>query len=104
MKAKTMESRYETPDALRHDAHTLAEDARALLEATSEVADEKVAEARKRLAAALNGGRQISARLQEKAIHGAKVADQTVRTHPYETIAVAFGLGALVGCLLSRRG
>ena len=93
---------YETPNALRHDANTLAEDARGLLNATAEVADEKVAEARKRLAEALETGKEAYARLQEKAVEEAKVADQAVRSHPYETIALAFGLGAIFG-LLARR-
>ena len=103
MKAKIMHPHYETPDALRHDAQTLAEDAGALFDATSEVAGEKVAAARERLAASLESGKQSYARLQEKALERARVADQAVRNHPYETIAVAFLLGALVGCLVSRR-
>jgi ElaB/YqjD/DUF883 family membrane-anchored ribosome-binding protein len=96
-------SRYETPGALRHDAHTLADDARALLEATSEVADEKIAAARERLADALASGKQTYARLQQRVTEGAKVADQAVRTHPYQSIAVGFGIGILVGMLISRR-
>jgi ElaB/YqjD/DUF883 family membrane-anchored ribosome-binding protein len=103
MKSEMLNPHYETPDALRHDAHTLVEDARGLLVATSAVTDEKVAAARERLAAALESGKQTYARLQETALEGAKVADEAVRKHPYESVAVAFGLGALVGCLLSRR-
>jgi ElaB/YqjD/DUF883 family membrane-anchored ribosome-binding protein len=98
-----MNSRYEIPAALKSDAHTLAEDARALLEATAEVADEKVAEARKRLESALAESRTTLYRVREKAIQSAKAADQAVRQHPYESIAVAFGIGALVGCLIARR-
>ena len=33
---------FDTPDALRHDAHTLAEDAECLLEVTREIVDDKV--------------------------------------------------------------
>jgi ElaB/YqjD/DUF883 family membrane-anchored ribosome-binding protein len=98
-----MNSRYETPDALKNDAHTLAEDARALLEATAEVADEKVAEARKRLEIALAESKTSLYRVREKALQSAKAADQAVRRHPYESIALAFGVGALVGCLIARR-
>lgn len=97
-------NRYETPTALRHDARTLADDARALLEATAEVADEKVAEARRRLSEALERGHETYALLRDKARQGAKAADEAVRQHPYETIVAAFGIGALVGFLLSRRG
>ena len=95
--------RYETPGAIRHDARTLADDARALLEATSDIADEKISACRERLAEALASGKQSYARIQQKVVDGAKVADQTVRTHPYESIAVGFGAGILIGLLVARR-
>jgi len=96
-------TRYETPDALRNDARTLAEDARALLDATAQMTDEKVAEARQRLAEALNSSKQACARLQEKASQGAKAAHQAIRNNPYQSIVVAFGVGALLGFLVTRR-
>ena len=82
---------------------TLAEDARALMDATADVAGEKVSEARKRLAAALERGKEIYGRVREKAVEGAKAADQAVHEHPYQAIAIAFGVGALVGYLAARR-
>lgn len=94
---------YKTPDALRQDCTTLADDARELLNATAEVADEKVAAARRRLESALETAKQSYAGLRERAADGAKVADQTVREHPYEAIAIAFGVGALVGMAVTRR-
>jgi ElaB/YqjD/DUF883 family membrane-anchored ribosome-binding protein len=98
-----MNSRYETPDAVKHDASTLDAEARAFLEATSDVTDEKVAEARQRLEAVLANSKSKLATLREKASQGARAADETVRKHPYETIVAAFGIGALVGCLIARR-
>ena len=103
MNKNLLQTRYETPDALRHDGHTLAEDARELVNATSDVADEKITRARERLAAALERGKQRYVQLHDKAMEDVKLADQTVRTHPYETLLVAFGLGAVFGCLLARR-
>ncbi len=82
---------------------TLAEDARALLAATADVAGEKVDEARKRLAAALESGKELYGRVRDKAVEGAKVSDQTVRENPYEAMGIAFGVGALIGYLVSRR-
>jgi ElaB/YqjD/DUF883 family membrane-anchored ribosome-binding protein len=96
-------SHYETPEALRHDAHTLAEDARALLEATSSITDEKVAEARKKVEAALAAGNEMYASLQKRAVETARATDQCVRDKPYHFIAAAFGVGAVVGFLLQRR-
>lgn len=87
-----------------NDLSTLAEEARALMAATADVAGEKVAEARKRLAAALESGKVLYGRAKEKAVEGAKAADEAVREHPYQAIAIAVGVGALIGYLLARRG
>ena len=89
--------------ATENDLGTLAEDARALMAATADVAGEKVGEARKRLAAALESGKQIYGRVREKAVEGAKAADQTVRENPYQAIAIAVGVGAVIGYLAARR-
>ncbi len=78
-------------------------DAKELMAATADVAEEKVVEARKRLASALERGKEAWRLMQEKARAGAEVADQTIRDHPYQSLGVAFGVGALVGFLLSRR-
>jgi ElaB/YqjD/DUF883 family membrane-anchored ribosome-binding protein len=42
-------------------------------------------------------------RVREKAVEGAKAADQTVRENPYQAIAIALGVGALIGFLAARR-
>ena len=89
--------------ATSSDMGTLAEDARALMAATADVAGEKVSEARKRLAAALESGKKIFGRVKDKAVEGAKATDEAVREHPYQALAVAFGVGAIVGYLISRR-
>ena len=86
-----------------NDLGTLAEDARALMAATADVAGEKVGEARKRLAAALESGKEIYGRVKEKAVEGAKAADETVRANPYQAIAIGVGVGAIIGYLLGRK-
>ena len=77
----------------------LAEDARALLVATAEVAEDKVIQARQRLANALDRGRDVYERVHDKALQGARATDEMVRSHPYQAI----GVGALLGFLLTRR-
>jgi ElaB/YqjD/DUF883 family membrane-anchored ribosome-binding protein len=89
--------------AISNDMAQLAEDARALVAATADVAGEKVGEARKRLAAALEDGKEIYGRAREKAVEGIKAADEVVHEHPYQAIGIAFGMGALIGYLASRR-
>ena len=33
----------------------------------------------------------------------AKKTDEAIRTHPYESIGIAFGVGILIGVLIGRR-
>jgi len=80
-----------------------AEDARALMAATADVAGEKVGEARKRLAAALERAREIAGNVRDKAVAGAKAADEAVHEHPYQAIAIGVGVGAIIGYLIARR-
>lgn len=87
-----------------NDLGALAEDARALLAATADVSGDKVEEARMRLTTALDSGKKIYARVKDKAIEGAKFTDTAVREHPYQAIAIAAGVGALIGYLAARRG
>ena len=89
--------------ATSNDLGTLAEDARALMAATADVAGEKVSEARKRLAAALERGKEIAGNVRDKAVAGAKAADEAVREHPYQAIAIGVGVGAIFGYLIARR-
>ncbi len=89
--------------AIREDLGALAQDASALMSATAEVAGEKVSEARKRLAAALERAKVIGARVKDRAVEGAKAADEAVHEHPYQAIAIGFGVGAILGYLIARR-
>lgn len=84
-------------------ASQIVDDAQALLSATANIAEEKVVAARKRLASALQSGKEILAQVQEKAIAGAKATDETIREYPYQAIGVALGVGALVGFMVGRR-
>jgi ElaB/YqjD/DUF883 family membrane-anchored ribosome-binding protein len=85
------------------DLQMLSRDAEALMQATAGQAGEKAGELRDRLAAALESAKASCQRVEAKAIAGAKVADNTIRAHPYESIGVAFGVGLLIGVLVGRR-
>lgn len=89
--------------AVVNDLGTLADDARALMAATADVAGERVSEARRRLNAALDRGKEFYGRVKEKAVEGAKATDQAVREHPYQSIGIALGVGAIIGYLVARR-
>ena len=103
MKNQRLKQHFETPRALRHDAHTLAEDAEVLLEATNEIVDDKVKAAREQRTATIERSRELYSSLQEKALQSARMADKTIQEHPYQTAFVALGIGALVGYLCRRR-
>ena len=91
-----MNSMHKHTQAVVNDVNGLAEDARSLITATTAEAAESVANTRNRLTAALDVAKK-------KAIKSAKSADAVVRDYPYQSIGVAFGVGALVGFLLTRR-
>jgi ElaB/YqjD/DUF883 family membrane-anchored ribosome-binding protein len=89
------------------DLKSLASDAEALLRSTADDASDKAKEARARLTAAVEKARETCADLQERTVETAKQVakktDDTIRAHPYESIAVAFGVGILLGALLRRK-
>jgi len=87
-----------------NDVGALAEDVRALMLVTAGMAGEKISEARKRLAAALERGKEIVGDVRDKAAHGAKMVDRNVHENPYQAIAMGMGLGVLMGYFAVRRG
>ena len=58
---------------------------------------------RARLDSAIESAKVAAQRLQEKTVAAAKATDECIRTHPYQTLGVAFGLGLLIGVLVGRR-
>lgn len=96
-------NKHKHAHAASNDLGTLAEDARALMAATADVAGEKVADARKRLHAALENAREIAANVRDKAVAGAKATDEAVHENPYQVIGIALGVGMLAGFLIARR-
>jgi len=89
--------------AIRNDIGTLVEDARALMTATADVAGEKVSEARKRLAAALESGKEFYGQVRDKAVEGVRATDTVVRDNPYQAIGIALGIGAIIGYVVASR-
>ncbi|MGH7976368.1 MAG: DUF883 family protein [Limisphaerales bacterium] len=94
-------------EKLGTDLNELSRDAEAVLQATAGQTGEKMSELRRRLSSALDAAKTTYRRVEEKTVAGAKVADKTIREHPYESIGVAagvaFGVGLLIGVLVGRR-
>jgi ElaB/YqjD/DUF883 family membrane-anchored ribosome-binding protein len=91
----------------RADVENLARDAEELLKVTAGDMSEKAKEARSRVAAALERAKATCVHLQEQTVATAKAAakqaDTVIREHPYESIGVAFGVGLLIGVLVTRK-
>lgn len=82
----------------------ITEQARELLAVTADVAEDKVAEARKRLSEALEHGREVYGDMREGAMDRAKAADEFIRENPYAAVGIGVGVGVLIGLLLRGRG
>ena len=82
---------------------TLAGETEELTDSNAQQGGEKLAELRARLDSAIESAKVAAQRLQEKTVAAAKATDECIRTHPYQTLGVAFGLGLLIGVLVGRR-
>jgi ElaB/YqjD/DUF883 family membrane-anchored ribosome-binding protein len=94
-------------ERVRADLENLTRDAEDLLKATAGDVSEKAKEARTRVATALERAKATCVHLQEQTVAAsraaAKRADVAIREHPYESIGVAFGIGLLIGVLVTRK-
>ncbi|MGC9940895.1 MAG: DUF883 family protein [Verrucomicrobiota bacterium] len=94
-------------ERLLADLGAIAADAEELLKATVEDAGGKAKETRARLTKALEKAKatyeEFKAREVDSAREALNKADQTIRSHPYESIGIAFGIGILLGALLRRK-
>ena len=88
---------------LAGDLKNVVRDAEDLMKATVGQTGEKVSEIRARLTAAMEAAKVTCRRIEEKTVAAAKATDRTIREHPYESIGIAFGLGLLIGVLVTRK-
>ena len=70
------------------------------MEAATEHAEK--GELRAKLDAAVEKAKVVCERLQEQTVAAAKASDKAVREHPYQAVGIAFGVGLLIGVLVSR--
>jgi ElaB/YqjD/DUF883 family membrane-anchored ribosome-binding protein len=94
-------------ERLMDDLKTLVRDAEDLLKVTADQVSDKAKEARSRVATALQQAKSTCQELEQRSMATAKAAggaaDEVIRGHPYEATAVAFGIGLVIGLLVSRR-
>ena len=96
-----------TTRKLMDDLKTVVADAKALMLATAGDASDRVRDARKRATESVGHARErleaLETEVRERATAAAGEADRFVHDNPWQMIAVAAGVGALVGILLGRR-
>lgn len=89
------------------DLKSLVRDSEELLKATAGDVSEKAKETRARLSGALERATETSNQMQEQtaasARAAAKKAGTVLRSHPFESLGVTFGVGLLVGVLVTRK-
>lgn len=88
--------------AIRHDVEQLSQHARALMVATADIATEKVVVARDQLENILKRTMNAGEAMYENAADGARYCRETIRKHPYETLAVGIVIGAVIGLFSLR--
>lgn len=103
METRSASEIEESTERLLEDLREVVRDGEELLRAGAENLSEQGKAAREKLAAALEVARETGRRLEGRAMETAQVADRVIRTHPYQSIGVAFGIGMLIGVLACRR-
>ena len=98
------EPHAQSPKDLLDDLHTLVTEAEKVLsDSNSNQSGETISALRARLDAAQARMAELYSVAKQRAIAGAKLTDHAIRENPYQSIAVAAGVGLLVGFLLGRR-
>jgi ElaB/YqjD/DUF883 family membrane-anchored ribosome-binding protein len=104
----------ETPEQLiEHISRLMAEAEAMIAGPVTEQAGGKLADIKQRLESARERLTDVYGRAREGFIEGygrardgvvagARYTDETIRTHPYQSLAVALGVGVLIGALIRR--
>lgn len=101
------EAQAQARDSLARNLRAALDDAEELVRLTAEQAGEQVAAARSRAQHSLARARSELERVQAEAVQRSRVAardvDDYVHTHPWQAIALAGVVSAVIGVLVSRR-
>jgi len=96
-------TKTETPEEIvEHIGRLMAEAEALLVGPVSERASERMHELRSRFENLQAKATEAYGDARKRVIAGAKMTDETIRTHPYESLAIALGVGVLLGALIRR--
>lgn len=98
-------AKAQTPRDLLVELQALADEAQTMLkDSASEHSSEAITALRERFAAIQERLSENYEAAREKVIDGAKATDTAIRENPYQSVAIAAGIGLLLGMLIGRRG
>jgi len=90
-----------TPKELLAELQALVSEAETMIAGSfTEHSDEAICNFRERFSAAQERFNDIYEGTKKKVVAGAKYTDKTIRENPYQSLAVALGVGALLGGLV----
>ncbi|HEY0947101.1 MAG TPA: hypothetical protein VGD81_17595 [Opitutaceae bacterium] len=94
----------QTAEELLNELRTLVKEAEKTLgDSIAETSDETLSALRARFVAAQERLTELYGDTKQKIIAGGRKADETIRENPYQALAIAVGVGVLLGVLLGRR-
>jgi ElaB/YqjD/DUF883 family membrane-anchored ribosome-binding protein len=103
MKNRNETSTAETPEQLIEHISRLMAEAEAMISGPiTEQAGGRLAEIKERLETAREQLTAAYGRARQSVVASAKYTDETIRSHPYESLAIALGVGVLLGALIRR--
>ncbi len=103
MKNRNDTGTAETPEQLiEHISRLMAEAEAMITGPVTEQAGGRLAEIRERLETARDRLTEAYGQARKKVVAGAKYTDEAIRTHPYQSLAIALGIGVLIGALIRR--
>ena len=98
------ETTAQTPKDLLNDLHALVAEAEKMLgDSVSEHTEDALDALRARFEAAQERLSDLYTGARKKVVAGARCTDTAIRENPYQALAIALGVGLLVGVLLGRR-
>jgi ElaB/YqjD/DUF883 family membrane-anchored ribosome-binding protein len=101
---KNNKDAVQTPKELLDELQTLVTEAEAMISGSAtEHSSDAFDSLRSRFGAAQERFTDAYAGARKKVVAGAKYTDETIRANPYQSLAIAAGIGLLIGVLAGRR-
>lgn len=95
----------ETPEQLIEHISRLMSEAEAMIAGpVSDQSPGKLTDIKDRLESARARLNEVYAAARTNVVAGARFTDETIRQHPYQSLAIALGIGVLLGALFRRNG